>query len=79
MYIYICVTLSPQSSVRHHCELCYKDVKIDIFQIVSGSESLVGIRIAESLLMHKFSPDLNETEFAFPLKVLISFEFYFNV
>ena len=64
------LTRPPQSSVRNHCESCGVDVHIDNFQIVSGSESLVGLRIAESLLIHKFSPDLNETESAFPLKVI---------
>ena len=38
---------------------------------ISSSESLLRLRITNPLIIHIFRPDINETESAFPLKVII--------
>ena len=61
-----------QSSVRSHCEQCSGGsvVSSNSFEILSYCHGTNELRILESLFIFKLKPCLNETNSAFPLKIV---------
>ena len=61
-----------QSSVRSHCEQCSGGsvVSSNSFEILSYCHDINELRILESLFIFKLKPCLNETNSAFPLKIV---------
>ena len=57
----------PYSSIRLHSDNCTCDVTIDNFTIVSSDNSILGLKILESLFIFKNRPNLNESESSMPL------------
>ena len=61
----------PQSNIRSHCEQeCHAPVSISNFSILDSSNSNVSLRILESLYIFKNKSKLNQTDSAFPLKIV---------
>ena len=60
----------PYSAVREHANSCSGDVTMSNFKILASDNSLVGLRIKESLFIHQKRPDLNDMGSAFPLKII---------
>ena len=60
----------PQSSIRHHCDSLAHDLSPQNFNIIATCNNFLDLRISESLLIKKTSPDLNNTESAHPLLIV---------
>ena len=61
----------PQSSIRAHAMQCpTSNITINNFEILASANSLVHLRILESLYIYNLKPDLNENFSAFPLKIV---------
>ena len=59
------------SSIREHCNInCKCNFSIEDFQIVFNGHNEIDIRIAESILIKKFNPSLNQESASFPLKLV---------
>ena len=61
-----------QSAIRSHCVGCGGGVPVvlDDFHVISSRVGQVELRILESLYILKETPNLNQTDSAFPLKIL---------
>ena len=57
----------PFSSIRLHSEQCTCDVNLDNFKIVSSENSVLSLKILESLFICKNRPNLNESSSSLPL------------
>ena len=57
----------PFSSIRLHSEQCTCDVSLDSFEIVSSENSVLSLKILESLFIFKNRPSLNESSSSLPL------------
>ena len=66
------LTSPLQSAVRAHSNKCggVGSVVLDNFQVVGTRECQVDLRILESLHIYKDKPNLNNSDSAFPLKIL---------
>ena len=60
----------PQSSIRHHCDRYNHDLSHENFRVIASSNNFLDLRILESLHIRKNSPDLNNTDSAYPLLVI---------
>jgi len=61
----------PQhSNIRNHSEQCDSPINIDNFKIIDSATSLIDVRILESLHIYKLRPDLNDSQSAYPLRIV---------
>ena len=63
----------PHSAIRLHSEQCDSPVSMNNFKIIGRASSLIELRILESLHIFRHKPVLNDTDSAFPLKIVNSF------
>ena len=65
------LTSPLQSAVRSHCVGCGGvPVLLDNFEVINYRSGIIDLRILESLYIMKEKPNLNQTDSAFPLKIL---------
>ena len=65
------LTSPLQSAVRTHNERCSGgQVLPRDFSVLGAANSVTHLRILESIYIYKEKPNLNETDSAFPLKIL---------
>ena len=58
----------PFSSIRNHNDNCSScQIEINSFKIVGSDNSIFGLKILESLFIHKNKPTLNESGSSIPL------------
>jgi len=60
----------PHSSIRSHAESCDSPVLDDSFSILATSSNRTDLLILESLFIHSLKPQLNDTQSAFPLRLI---------
>ena len=60
----------PHSSIREHAERCDHTVSPDHFKILGSANSVLDLRILESIFISQIRPNLNDMQSSFPLKIL---------
>ena len=64
------LTTPLHSAIRDHSLTCNSNLSTESFKIVSSNNSVISLRILESLFIVNNKPDLNDTKSAFPLKIV---------